>query len=73
MKTSEGEFSVPHEVIDKGLLSRVLETIEDCVKRGDYSDRDFKNLIKREFELKEEGVDSLLELYEKILDLEREE
>ena len=71
MKTSEGEFSVPHEVIDKGLLSRVLETIEDCVKRGDYSDRDFKNLIKREFELKEEGVDSLLELYEKILDLER--
>jgi len=71
MKTSEGEFSVPHEVIDKGLLSRVLETIEDCVKRGDYSDRDFKNLIKREFELKEESVDSLLELYEKILDLER--
>ena len=71
MKTSEGEFSVPHEVIDKGLLSRVLETIEDCVKRGDYSDRDFKNLIKREFELKEGGVDSLLELYEKILDLER--
>lgn len=71
MKTSEGEFSVPHEVIDKGLLSRVLEAIEDCVKRGDYSDRDFKNLIKREFELKEGGVDSLLELYEKILDLER--
>ena len=71
MKTSEGEFSVPHEVIDKGLLSRVLETIEDCVKRGDYSDRDFKNLIKREFELKEESIDSLLELYEKILDLER--
>jgi hypothetical protein len=70
MKTSAGEFSVPHEVIDKGLLSRILETIEDCVKR-DYSSREFEKLIGEKFELRVESVDSLLELYEKISDLEK--
>ena len=32
LTTSEGEFSVPHEVIDKNLLSNVLGVIDSCVK-----------------------------------------
>jgi len=72
LTTSEGEFSIPHEVIDKNLLSNVLGEIETCVK-GDYSESEFEKLIEKDFaDLKDESITSLTELYAKIKDLEEE-
>ena len=72
LTTSEGVFSVPHEVIDKNLLSNVLGVIETCV-RGDYIESEFKKLIDKDIaDLKEDSITSLVELYDKIKDLEKE-
>lgn len=72
LTTSEGEFSVPHEVIDKNLLSNVLGVIETCV-RGDYSESEFEKLIEKDIaDLKEDSISSLVELYDKIKKLEKE-
>jgi SAM-dependent methyltransferase len=72
LTTSEGEFSIPHEVIDKNLLPNVLGEIETCVK-GDYSESEFEELIKKDFtDLKEGSRTSLTELYNKIKGLEKE-
>ncbi|NQE06103.1 hypothetical protein C5S32_09560 [ANME-1 cluster archaeon GoMg1] len=72
LTTSEGEFSVPQEVINKNLLSNVLGVIETCIK-GDYSEKEFEKLIEKDFvDLKEETIASLEELYEKIKELEKE-
>jgi hypothetical protein len=72
LTTSEGEFSVPHEVIDKNLLPNVLGVIETCV-RGDYSESEFKKLIEKDFAgLKKGSIASLVELYDKIKELEKE-
>ncbi|MCK4476214.1 MAG: N-6 DNA methylase [Methanophagales archaeon] len=72
LTTSEGEFSVPHEVIDKNLLSNVLGVVESCVK-GDYSEKEFEKLVEKDIaDLKEDSITSLVELYEKIKDLEKE-
>jgi len=70
LKTSEGEFWIPHEVLDKGLLSRVLEDIEFCVKNN-YSKENFKEFITKRYDLKENSIDSLTRLYWKLLSLER--
>jgi len=72
LTTSEGEFSVPQEVINKNLLSNVLGVIETCIK-GDYSEKEFVKLIEKDFvDLKEETIASLEELYDKIKELEKE-
>ena len=72
LTTSEGEFSVPHEVIDKNLLPNVLGVIETCVK-GDYSESEFEKLIEKDFtDLKEDSMVTLTELYAKIKNLEKE-
>ena len=73
LTTSEGVFSVPHEVIDKNLLSNVLGVIETCVRGRDYSESEFKKLIDKDIaDLKEDSITSLVELYDKIKDLEKE-
>ena len=72
LTTSEGEFSVPQEVINKNLLSNVLDVIESCV-RGDYSEKEFEKLIEKDIvDLKEETIASLEGLYVKIKELEKE-
>jgi SAM-dependent methyltransferase len=72
LTTSEGEFSIPHEVIDKNVLPTVLGLIETGVK-GDYSESEFEELIKKDFtDLKEGSITTLTELYNKIKGLEKE-
>lgn len=71
LKTIEGEFWIPHEVIDKGLLSKILDDIEFCLRRKSYSKEDFERLIKRKYELKENSIHSLVRLYWKLMSLER--
>ncbi|RZN40535.1 MAG: class I SAM-dependent DNA methyltransferase [Methanophagales archaeon ANME-1-THS] len=72
LTTSVGEFSVPHDVIDKNLLPNVLGVIETCV-RGDYSESEFEKLIEKDIGgLKEDSIATLTELYAKIKNLEKE-
>jgi hypothetical protein len=71
LTTSEGEFSVPHGVINRNLLPNVLGVIETCIK-GDYSEKEFEKLIEKDFtDLKEDSMVTLTELYAKIKDLEK--
>ena len=70
LKTAEGEFWIPHEVLDKGLLSKVLESIEFCV-RNKYSKETFKEFISKKYELSKNSIESLTRLYWKLLSLEK--
>lgn len=71
LNTSEGEFWLPHEVIEKNLLPAVLSLIEECVKNK-YSEKDFLELASKKLTgLYEESIDSITRLYKKILKLER--
>jgi methylase of polypeptide subunit release factors len=70
LKTVEGEFRIPKEVIERGLLSKILEDIEFCIKNK-YSEEEFKRIIQK-YEIKEESITLLTELYSKLLSLEKE-
>ena len=70
LRTVGGEFSIPKEVIEKGLLSTILEKVEFCIK-NQYSKEDFVNLIQK-YGLNENSLMSLVNLYSKLLSLERE-
>ena len=70
LKTSEGEFWIPHEVLDKGLLSRILEDVEFCAKNK-YSEEDFKEFVSKKYDLSKNSLESLTRLYLKILSLEK--
>jgi SAM-dependent methyltransferase len=70
LKTVEGEFWIPKEVIEKGILSKILEEIEFCIKKK-YSEDDFKKFIQKH-EIKEGSIASLTKLYSKLLSLEKE-
>ena len=70
MKTIEGEFWIPHEVMEKELLSGILDDIELCI-RNKYSKRIFKEFAQKRYELKESSIESLVRLYWKLVSLER--
>jgi SAM-dependent methyltransferase len=70
LKTVEGEFWIPKEVIERGILSRILEDIEFCIKNK-YSEDDFRRFVQK-YEIKENSIESLTKLYSKLLSLERE-
>jgi methylase of polypeptide subunit release factors len=72
LKTSVGEFWVPHEVINKKLLPKVLALIETGI-RGDYNKEEFNELLKVELKgLKETSIESLTRLFMFVRKLERE-
>jgi len=71
LKTTVGEFKIPMEVIEKGILSKVLDDIEGCINNK-YSKDDFKKIIIQKYEIEEESFTSLTELYSKLLSLEKE-
>jgi len=71
LKTTEGEFWLPHEVIDKNLLSYVLSLIESCAKNR-YAKAEFEKLLVQKIKgLQQESIDSIVRLYWKILSLEK--
>ncbi|WP_460124537.1 Eco57I restriction-modification methylase domain-containing protein [Stetteria hydrogenophila] len=72
IKTSVGEFIIPKSIVDKGLLGRLLESIDRYVRLG-YSIEEFKQVIKRELDNLGEAELSLIgRLYGKFLELEKE-
>jgi hypothetical protein len=70
LKTIEGEFWIPKEVIERGMLSKMLEDIEFCIKNK-YSEHDFRRFIQK-YDIKEESIKSLTKLYSKLHSLEKE-
>ncbi|MEM2373349.1 MAG: N-6 DNA methylase [Nitrososphaerota archaeon] len=70
LKTVEGELWIPREVLDKGLLSRILEDIDSCIKTK-YSEEEFRKFIQK-YGLSDFATTSLTKLYSKLLSLEKE-
>jgi len=71
LKTAVGTFSVPISVVEKGLLTKILTIIEECV-RGNYSSNEFRARLQREISLEEVEAFILVELFETLSKLEKE-
>jgi hypothetical protein len=71
LKTAVGTFCVPISVVEKGLLTKILTIIEECV-RGNYSSNEFKARLLREVSLEENEISVVTELFEKLMKLEKE-
>jgi len=70
LKTVEGEFWIPKEVVEREMLSKILEVAEFCIENK-YSEDDFRRFIQK-YDIKGESAASLTKLYSKLLSLERE-
>ena len=72
LKTGEGEFSIPYEVVEKDLLPRILNDIEFCIKNN-YSQATFSEFLRERYggALSQNSVISLSNLYGKMLGLEK--
>jgi len=66
-----GEFELPKSIVDKGLLNRVLDAIDRYV-RLKYKAQDFKQVVLKEFDLDQNELKLLGDLYAKFLKLEEE-
>jgi hypothetical protein len=71
LKTAVGEFSIPTSIVERGLLTKTLTIIEECIK-GNYSLNEFKARLLREVNLEENEISILSELFEKLSNLEKE-
>lgn len=77
LSTTVGEFKIPYDIIDKKLLDFLLNKIEKCIISQDTAmsctKNEFKQIINKDFnDLDDENVKSIVELYDKILNLEKE-
>jgi hypothetical protein len=70
LKTTQGEFWIPHEIIEKNELVHVMSLIENCV-RNKYAEKEFETLLNKKVTLQKPSVNSILRLYGKILKLEK--
>ncbi len=76
LKTEAGEFQIPIGVVKKGLLSKVLAVVDDCVKSG-FSEDEFEERVKKEVsrfgaKLNENEIYVLNGLFRKLAELEEE-
>jgi hypothetical protein len=71
LKTAARDFIVPTNIVEKGLLARVLTIIEECV-RGSYKPSEFSARLSREVNLEESELSTLTQLFETLLKLEEE-
>jgi len=71
LKTSVGTFSVPVTVVEKGLLSKVLSLIEECVINGSSRKEFMERAIKDLNILSEDEVTTLANLFAQVSKLEK--
>jgi len=72
LKTVVGEFQIPRDIVEKGLLPEILAEVSQALRNG-YSVDEFKDRITYRFkEISEASVYVLTKLYEKLLELEKE-
>ena len=70
LQTNEGKFWVTKEVIDKNILQPVLGIIGEGVKVG-LTKQQFELALSKDIPLRKDSVQSLVRLYDKVLNLER--
>ena len=71
LPTVEGEFKVPRAVLQQQALGHVTSALEECVASG-YSPDEFLARVDKQLQLDSGSRALLRELYEKVLDLERQ-
>jgi len=71
LRTVAGNFEIPVGIVERGVLSKVLSVMEECVKTN-YTSNEFIGRLEREVEVKEDEVETLKSTYGKILKLEKE-
>ncbi len=74
LKTVAGEFEVPKEIIDSGLMDKVFEAIDDALRRN-MKKGQFVVYIRMKLggkKLSDDALDALSVLYEKLWKLEQE-
>jgi type I restriction-modification system DNA methylase subunit len=72
LKTVAGEFQLPSSIVDKGLLSNILNEITNAL-RNKYNSDEFKKVIQSKFrEISDNEVSILANLYSTLLKLEEE-
>ncbi len=71
LRTSAGEFSVPVTVVEKGLLSNVLNEVSRCLENK-YSVDEFRKRLEFVFRFESGESEALARLYEVLLKLEME-
>ena len=70
LKTTQGGFWIPHEVIDKSVLAYVLSLIETCAENR-YTEDEFEKFLSQKVSLEKTSMSSVVRLYGKILKLEK--
>jgi len=71
LKTVAGEFTVPTSIIERGLLTKVLLTLEECVA-GKYAPNEFKARLLKEISIEKTEVSFLIDLFKTLAKLESE-
>jgi hypothetical protein len=69
IRTYVGVFELPKSVVDKGLLSKLLEALDRYVRLR-YKCEEFKQVIKEELKLSEDELRLIADLYKSFLQLE---
>jgi len=70
LRTVAGEFIIPVGIVERGLLSKVLSIVEECV-REKYKQSEFKARLLKEVSLKEAESSIISELFEVLSKLEK--
>jgi methylase of polypeptide subunit release factors len=70
LHTNEGRFWVTKEVIDKNYLYPVLSIISEGIKIG-WTKEEFEKMLNKKIPLSGQSINSLIRLYDKILNLEK--
>jgi len=71
LRTSAGDFEVPVDIVEKGLLPSILAEVVRCLENR-YSVEDFKRRLETAYKLNSGELSILAKLYEKLLKLEEE-
>ena len=75
LRTVVGNFEIPKQIVDRGLLGELLNLIEACL-RNQYKPQEFLELFKNKIasKLKNNSIDynAIRKLYETFLQLEKE-
>lgn len=72
LSSGVGDFYIPEEVINKEKMEILTTLLEECI-RGAYSEEEFLERVQRSLDIRHnETKEQLIELYKKVLMLERE-
>ncbi len=71
LKTAVGEFNIPISVVEKGLHTKVLSIVEECI-RMKCKPNEFRERLNKEVKLEQTELLGIMDLFNKLLNLEEE-